>query len=383
MSKKLISLFFAVIMVFGLASCGKNSTETASEVLQSEERKAGSQDHSEPPIKPDDGEKTPDISRIIVSEGAGGSGSELSFDKLSAALPDEILTDISSALPPTAPVYSYKYGNGQGGPLIKYSDEDVEHIKENMANAACFFFGEDAAADAEFTAIAESSFGVPFIFETTLNGASTSGDVKVIGTIDRVTFTLDDGVIFMDDVVNGYENVELVKKCMEYMEFDSPVLNIETGSFGSSIEIVNGDLITFDEGDVPELKSISLDVDGNGLVNSVHLINKKLTAEVSNAPIMSCDDALAYLKEAYGEEFDKVDPENIRIQKVYNYEYKQETSEDGSYGGMGFYVPCFRFYLGGIHENADKCAVVDLRISDFDVQAIEITDMEMMAPQYR
>ena len=330
----------------------------------------------------------PATSRIVVSDAAGGDYTRLYFTESVEAIPEYLLIDENTPTSSTAAVYSYKYGNGQGGPFFKYSDEDLEKIKSNMSSTVSYILGPEAAGSIEIDEFgAPSMFGTIFIFEARLDENNICGLTRIVGTIDRVTLNLDNvkNKISVDDILNDPFSAYPIGKCIEYADIGSPETIYQKNyyldqSLGlSECIIFDSDQTVFENDEPPEFRYISLFIDADGTISTIDIVNKSLTAKVGEFPAISYAEALDCLRELYPDDFENnVDQANIKAMRVYSYDYKQQVNSDGSYGGMGFYEPCYRFYLGGTGENSGKCAIVDVRMSDFDAQSVELPDTEKL-----
>ncbi len=356
-----------------LLSCGNDSSVTTNSGRKGDETEPhGKITETSTPLQ----SGKVDIDRFFVKDhNKTGSVDTLHFGNTLEEVPERMLVTSDDQISQTFPVYNYKYGNGEGGPFISYTDEDVQGIKNSMRDSIKYFISEEASESIKISDYSLSVYDVPFILLSEFKIDNDYGITGTIGAIDRTTLLVGDSSISLEDVINGSDNAKIVNKCVEYMDIKDPQMICEkeydlSGEFAcANIYVFSNDLDIMKGDESPELKYISVYINDKGEMSSIHMFNKQLTSKLGEYEVMRYDDALNYIKDAYGDQFAQVDESNIKAVRIYEYTFATFDNESG-YDGMGYYEPCYRFFLGGKGENSDKYAVVDVRMTDFNTDEI-------------
>ena len=96
---------------------------------------------------------------VLPPESGAGEDFHLIYDDIflgkDAALPE--------AMPSNLPVFCDRYGNGQGGPTVDFTDEEEASLYEKARECVAEFFGEETAAGMTVSEGDVSAFGDVFI----------------------------------------------------------------------------------------------------------------------------------------------------------------------------------------------------------------------------
>ena len=352
--KKYVGILLSMILTFTLISCssGRTPSDGTVSLPESEENTEGTVGlvESDKPI-PDD----PDpemISHLLPPISGRGNYHQT---HLEVQIPTEMT--VSGNSDDVMPVWYYRLGNGTGGPLVEFTDEDIESIKTRMRDVVSLFYGEETGNGLELEETATSYFGQPFTFASDFrdeNGTKLSASAAA----GRVTLEFPVEKLRISSVDDLLEN-EIVSTAVKFLGLNDPIVTFTRNSDMAEYTIMEKDKVLSGEGRV---KSLTVELFGDGLTPLVTLQDVEMTEKTGDYKAITFSDAENYAVEYFRRETGEPLGSPYAILLLESAYYR---TEDDYYGKI-YYLPVYRFFVEGFENDPDRIASVDIIAVDFD-----------------
>ncbi len=259
----------------------------------------------------------------------------------------------ADGLPSTLPVYYDRYGNGQGGPMVDFTDEEEASLYRKAHDDVAEFFGEETASNMLLTFELESEFGDVYllIYSFTDGADGLSEDISGV-TVTNDSFLLK---VLADKIPEGdtdgvIEN-EYVAHALRYAGIKSPVAYWTDKGGAYSSYMITDDIA---KGTSPaRVEIVRMENHWNVWIEQT---GGEVVGEYSVIPY---DDALSaarsFVKEQTGEDLPLAGTALI---------YEKRVAREGALGSA-YIVPVYRFFFEGTENGTVRYGAVNVTAADF------------------
>lgn len=352
--KKLIWLT-AILLVFTclLASCTSGETKDTEEsqadssgVATEANGEMSSVAENTEALSSDSNADLPSDEELNIVRDPHGSSPSGHFDYTVDDIPNEYFFDPDIALAETLPVYTYSYGFGEGGNFYTLTDDDRKILEERMTDFMAVRYGEEADAfsyiNNEYTIKCEAENEIIY---SSINSATVAPQKNIVG---------------LDEFAKDPLGNDIVQDFIEYLDMKEPVAVRFTRDGAEDTAMVNyyiADIAAHTDNDI---EYICVDFQYGKMVRckSTEVKFGEKHGEYNTVPY---DVALAQIKSEYPE----LDTESAKAMTYMRFEYQQVIGADGSYGGNGYYSPCYRFFLKNTDPSVEGLTMIDVSMTDF------------------
>ena len=358
--KKTISILMALTMILLVfVSCGKTDTAIKTGINTNDidtaknDETMGESDKTE-----DENTNETTESGIVPSNGGEGVTGELYYNNYIDSIPSEFFVDGDTELSAILPVYTYPYGYGQAGPLY-INDEDLVADTENkLRGFVSVLYDEQTAAESEITTKDYMDY---YDYSDLPYSMRTYTDIgEVFALVDTVTIILDTEI--PGSVMTGdYKSNDIIAACLEYMNFTSPMVVSLTEPNFITYSIYDFDSKKLDFDNLSSFRCISVLV-YEDMISSIRMTDIQFDEKYGDYQTVSYDTALGMVKEEYPE----IDPDKVSAVRIWKYSYDQDPLGTES-KGMGYYFPCYRFYIQDPAGDSEGVDIVDVSMTTFDI----------------
>lgn len=297
------------------------------------------------------GEDTPSVQENTdnIYDDPNGHGFTLSYRFSTDMVHVDMLVKKEETLSETMKVYTYPYGTGQGGTLYgDLNDEETESVRNKLESIAEKCFGCSLSDD-----------------ELSYDGKTVTayvGETRLRGTPGEISLLTEGLGITEESLYGDLSDVKVVSGIIDYLGISEPVLM----NFGKAEERNNGDYYIFDKGadafESEAMEYIILRADDEGDISAVFVMEIAFGEAMGEYKTLTYEEALSQIKDEYPE----INTESVKVIKYYKFDYRQVIGADGSYGGDGYYVPYYRFFVEREDEAPGGCAIIDVAMVDFE-----------------
>lgn len=259
---------------------------------------------------------------------------------------DECLFDTRTALAETLPVYTYSYGFGEGGNFYTLTDDDRKILEERMTDFLAVRYGDEADAlsyiNNEYTIKCEAENEI------------------IYSSINSATVAPQKNIVSLDEFAKDPLANDIVQDFIEYLDMKEPVAVRFTRDGAEDTAMVNyyiADIAAHTDNDI-EYICVYFQYGKMVRCKSTEIKFGEKHGEYNTVPY---DVALAQIKSEYPE----LDTESAKAMTYMRFEYQQVIGADGSYGGNGYYSPCYRFFLKNTDPSVEGWTMIDVSMTDF------------------
>ena len=296
---------------------------------------------------------------IVAPNGGEGETGKLYYSYHLDSIPSEIFVDGDTELSAMLPVYTYRYGYGQGGPLYINNEDLVAEIEDKLRDFVAVLYDEKVASEAEVTTVDYADYFDYSDLPYSLRINTSLGEISARS--DQIAITLSE-TIDEHSIAEGLEANDIFSACFEYMNFSSPKMVVESKDNRNYYTVYNMEI----EGSVfdssSSLQYISFISNKDGRIRTIHMTGIQFTEKYGEYQTISYDTALGMVKEEYPE----IDPDKVSAVRIWKYGFDQDPLGTES-KGMGYYFPCYRFYIQDPTGDSEGVDMVDVSMTTFDI----------------